>query len=178
MRQKKEFSWTQGFTFRFNDEGRDIEAWYSSISGQEKIFIDGALASRQRSFSTKSEQNFSIGDNHYSTQLKSTNLFKGPFVCTLRKNNQVYARKKLVFPPAPRGWSFIYSTLVPLALVTAIGAAQVYWQLPEPLAFIAIVAALILSNIQRRGQVRKTGEPAEPFIEDVPIADSDLSDKR
>ena len=98
MSKEKTFSLTKGYSFSFEDEGKEIQAWFSALSGLEKVYVDGELVSSQRNLSTDSSNVFSIGQNEYSTNLKVASLLKGPFICTLSKNGNKYKRQKLIFP--------------------------------------------------------------------------------
>lgn len=93
---KDNFSFRKGATFHFEEEGHIINSWFSAFSGLEKVFIDGVLVSAQRNLSMKSDQIFELGDNVYKTEFSTKNIFKGPFVCTLYKNNNPYRIKKLI----------------------------------------------------------------------------------
>jgi hypothetical protein len=100
MKNNGSYSLLKGYSFSFDDEGKEILAWFSSLSGRETIYVDGELVSSQRNISMKSSNNFMIGDNKYSITLKIVNVFKGPVICTLTKNGKEYRRKELVFSHA------------------------------------------------------------------------------
>jgi len=87
----------KGCSFVFAVEGQEIVAWFSSISGLEKIFVDGALVSLQRNFSKDSNNYFTLGENEYSINLHVVSLFSGPFVCSLKKNSLDYRGKNWFF---------------------------------------------------------------------------------
>lgn len=98
MGNKNIFSCIKGYSFTFDVEDHHINAWFSAISGLEKVFVNGKLVASQRSFSKKSTNQFKIGENEYSTTLQIESLLKGPFVCTLNKNGKDVRRQRLVFP--------------------------------------------------------------------------------
>ncbi|WP_299467715.1 hypothetical protein, partial [uncultured Gimesia sp.] len=99
MSKPKAFSFLKGYSFSFEDDGRTIEAWFSSLSGLQKVFVDGTLLSSQRSVSTESSHSFMIGDDRYTTTTKIVSLSKGPLVCTLSKNGKDLKRQKLIYHP-------------------------------------------------------------------------------
>ena len=55
---EKSFSFLKGYSFLFDDDGRKIEAWFSALSGLEKVFVDGDLISSKRNVSTQTSNNF------------------------------------------------------------------------------------------------------------------------
>ena len=158
MSEKKSFSFLKGYSFSFDDGGRKIEAWFSAFSGMEKVFVDGNLVSSQRTLSTESSHNFSIGEDCYSTSMNAVSLFRGPFLCTLSKNGKEFKRQKLVYNA--RGklsywlWSLFYLVFY-LALFIAFAVAKAYWRFPQEayllfLFFLVLVAALFLAYRLRK----------------------------
>lgn len=139
MSDKKIFSLTKGYSFLFEDEGNKIEAWFSALSGLEKVYVNGKLASSQRNLSTNSSNVFNIGSNEYSTNLKACSIFKGPFVCTLSKNGKEFKRQKLFFPQVEtKKLPFLVKFSFFIILGGLFGFARTYWQLPEESIFIFI----------------------------------------
>ena len=96
MSKKKVFSFLKGYTFSFEDEGNNIQAWFSALSGLEKVYVNGDLVTSQRNYSKKSSLSFSISGNAYTRHMEVTSLLKGPFVCTLTKNSRILQRQKLM----------------------------------------------------------------------------------
>lgn len=142
MSKEKVFSFTKGYKFSFEEEGVLIEAWFSALSGLEKVYVNGELVSSQRNLSTDSTNSFSIGSNEYSTNLNTASLFKGPFVCTLSKNGKEYMRQKLVFPKAERssnGMPFVVKLSFFIMLGALFGFARSYWQLPKESIYVFLV---------------------------------------
>ncbi|PKM04534.1 MAG: hypothetical protein CVV16_04920 [Gammaproteobacteria bacterium HGW-Gammaproteobacteria-6] len=97
MNQKDQFSIINGMSFAFDDDGNKIVAWFSSLTGLEKIYVNGSLVSSQRNISRRSINEFKIGENLYSVNMEAVTLLKGPFVCTLLKNGIDLKRKKVSF---------------------------------------------------------------------------------
>ncbi|QDU12447.1 hypothetical protein CA11_02260 [Gimesia maris] len=137
MSKPKAFSFLKGYSFSFEDDGRIIEAWFSSLSGLQKVFVDGTLVSTQRSVATETAHNFMIGDDRYTTTTKMVSLSKGPFLCTLSKNGNDIKRQKLVYPPlkndlsspAYRLKSLIHFVVIFLASAFLLYIAVAWWQL-------------------------------------------------
>ncbi|MDF1743055.1 MAG: hypothetical protein P1V19_05130 [Gimesia sp.] len=170
MSNKKSFSFRKGYSFSFDDDGRNIEAWFSALSGMEKVFVDGALISSQRTLSKESSHNFIIGEDSYSTRMDAVSLFKGPFLCTLSKNGKEFKRQKLVYNA--RGklsywlWCLFYLVFY-FALFMAFVVAKVYWSLPEAsyivfLFFLVLVAFLFLAY-----RIRKETSKIEIVDEEI-----------
>jgi len=127
--KEKALSLIKGFSFSFEDDGKEIKAWFSAISGLEKVYVDGELVSSQRNLSSKSSCIFSIGPNEYSVNMKAVSLLEGPYVCTLNKNGKEYKRQKLLQSrnkPFFVWIAFVFSAALSGLLVLA----AAYWQLP------------------------------------------------
>jgi hypothetical protein len=148
MSKKKEFSFTKGYTFTFEEDGAVIEVWCSALSGLEKVFVNGELVSSQRNLSTNSTNSFSIGENEYSTNLNAVSLLKGPFVCTLSKNGKEYKRQKLIFmkaEPSGKGLPFIVRLSFFILLGACFGIARSYWQLPKESFYVFIAFVIVFT---------------------------------
>ncbi|QDV17303.1 hypothetical protein Pan153_19380 [Gimesia panareensis] len=153
MSEKKSFSLLNGYSFSFEDEGRNIEAWFSALSGQEKVFVEGTLVSSKINLGAVSSHDFSIAEDSYSTRMNAVDLIWGPYICTLCKNGKEIRRQKLVFPPAPslkstfRKISYWVSCLFYLCLyslvIFAFVVVKVYWQLPEE-SYLALFSVLLV----------------------------------
>ena len=142
----KAFSLVKGYTFTFEDEGSSIDAWFSALSGLEKIYVNGELLSSQRNLSINSSHSFNIGANRYSTQFKVKSLLKGPFICTLNKNGQAYKQQNLVFHQ-PKPLLSVMIILLCIALSVLFGFAKAHWSLPAASAplFTALIALILIS---------------------------------
>ena len=147
MSKEKAFSFMKGFTFTFQEEENEIEAWFSALSGLEKAYVNGELVSSQRNLSTDSTNSFTIGTNEYSTNLKAVSLLKGPYVCTLSKNGKVHKRQKLVFSgskPSSKGLPFIARFSFFILLGALFGFARAYWQLPKESIYVFITLLFVI----------------------------------
>lgn len=101
---QRKISIFHGYSFVFNQDGKHIEAWFSALSGAEKIYVDGVLISKRRNLSVNSKNAFVIGTDNYATSLQAVNVLTGPFVCTLTKNNKAVKRQKLLFSASNSKW--------------------------------------------------------------------------
>lgn len=155
MSKPKAFSFLKGYSFTFDDEGRNIEAWFSSLSGSEKVFVDGTLVSSTRNITTRSSNNFQIGEDSYNTSLKMVSIFKGPVVCTLSKNGEEIKRQKLVYPPhkydlkKPAYWFelLIYLAAFSLISVGVFVFALNYWQLSVKSSLNLLFFVVMISSL-------------------------------
>ena len=136
MNSKKVFSFTKGYTFSFEEDGVTIDAWFSAITGLEKVFINGNLVSSQRNISTNSTNSFSIGENEYSTNLNAVS-----------KNGKEYKRQNLVFPKAEESSKrlpFIVKFSFFIFLGICLGLARSFWQLPKESIYVFIVLIFVV----------------------------------
>jgi len=163
MSKPKAFSFLKGYSFSFEDDGRTIEAWFSSLSGLQKVFVDGTLLSSQRSVSTESSHSFMIGDDRYTTTTKIVSLSKGPLVCTLSKNGKDLKRQKLIYPPHQNDLSstaywfklLIYLVITLMVLAFILVFAVAYWRLSFEsfkilLLFLAVMAFSVVAYYLRK----------------------------
>jgi hypothetical protein len=143
MGKEKIFSIRKGYTFSFEDEGNVIDAWFSTLSGLEKVYVNGELVSSQRNISTNSTNHFKIGVNEYSINLKAVSLLSGPLVCTLSKNGREYKRQKLVFPKLESSAKVLFFILI--LGVISLEFASSHWQLPKYYILVFFVFVFIAS---------------------------------
>lgn len=168
MSKKKPFSFIKGYTFSFKEEGTLIEAWFSALSGLEKVYVNGELVSSQRNIATDSTNSFSVGANEYSTNLKVVSLLKGPLVCTLIKNGKEHMRQRLIFSKAnksSKGLPFIARFSFFILLGALFGVARSYWQLPIESIYIFILLLFAIVFIY----YLKSYNGEEPVIEEENI---------
>lgn len=158
MNTDKAFSFLKGYSFFFNDEGAEIRAWFSALTGLERIYVNGVLVSSQRNISINSTNNFQVGGCAYAINISVENLIKGTVVCTLSKNGIAYKCKKLVFSKKEPIW---FSLIVILGGLT-IGVSASFLKFPSEY-FYALIAVFIFIVIYIGSKFRK------PIIEDVMI---------
>ncbi|MGH1439930.1 MAG: hypothetical protein ACRBBR_07470 [Cellvibrionaceae bacterium] len=157
MGKKQAFSLIKGYTFSFKDEGKDIQAWFSALTGLERVYINGELVSSQRNLSTDSTNKFSIGYNEYSTNMRVENIFKGPFVCTLSKNGKEYKRQKLIFPKLrskSKKISIFTRFLFFIVLGGLFGFASSYWQFPKESLYFFIATVFVVIYLYYRSDYK------------------------
>ncbi|WP_085906336.1 hypothetical protein [Kiloniella majae] len=146
MSKNKAFSFLRGYSFTFEDEGKEIRAWFSALSGLEQVYVDNKLVSSQRSFSRNSTNEFNIGSNCYSINMKAESLLKGPFVCTLSKNRMTHAKQKIVITSSQRSKQHrLLQILVGLGLGIAYIFFERHWQIPSEYFYYFIAAVVLIS---------------------------------
>jgi len=167
MSRKKAFSFTKGCSFSFEEDDRQVEAWFSVVSGLEKVYVDGELVSSQRNFSKNSTNSFKLGENEYSITLEAVSLFKGPFVCTLSKNGKAYKRQKLIYPKAIKTGKkshFVLRLIFFVGVGVAFGLLKADLQLPEASIYIFVAVLFITEFVYQLKTAKRT-----PLIEDEKI---------
>lgn len=168
MVEDDSFSCTRGYSFSFEDNGNIINAWFSAFSGKEKVFVNGKLISSQRNFSKNSVNTFTLNDDTYSTTLNVESLLKGPFICTLTKNNKPYKRKKLIFQNLGKNGnmkSFIYGIIPYIILGLILGVAELYFQLSDMVVWGIIIGVVFLHSIYDK-KTKKHNDRKPKIIEE------------
>lgn len=165
MDKAKPFSFLKGYSFSFEDDGNQIDAWFSAYSGLEKVFVNGQLVSKQRNLSTDSTSTFKLGNHEYSINLNAKSLLKGPFICTLTKDGENYKRQKLVFPlnEERKGkHSIALRFLFFIILGVIFGVLISLWQLPKEVSIYALGSLFLVVFLHNL----KTSKARRPVIED------------
>ncbi len=157
--EQRPFSLINGYSFVFEHQGHSIEAWFSALTGFEKVYVDGALVSSQRSLRTDTKNSFTIDDNNFSTSLTAVSLMKGPFVCTLNKNGVPILRQRLVFPARSKT-SPIASLVLFMLLGFFFSLAGGYFGFPTWSIYCFIAAVCAVALVRDRRKIRR------PFIEE------------
>lgn len=139
-------SFTKGYSFFFKYNNHLIEAWFSMVSGAEKVFVDGKLVSEQRNYKRHSTSSFNIDGDVLSTSLTAVSLLKGPYICTLAKDGIAINKKTLKFSQV----SFLIFALY-IFFGLSFGFAHDYFQWPSWTLFLA-VALLLFSGFLRRNK--------------------------
>lgn len=174
MSKKKSVSFFKGYSYSFEDNGRNIEVWCSAFSGLEKVFVDGTLVSSKRNISTQSSNTFHIGEDCYSTTLKIVSLFKGPFQCTLSKNGKDIKRQKLVIPSLKGNsgklshlFRFLFYLVFYVTLFLAFAVAKVYWHLPQESDIVFLFFLVVVAFIFLAYRIGKDGSKIEIIDEEI-----------
>lgn len=149
-----------GYSFSFEDEGNSIVAWFSALTGKEKVFANKELVASQRNLNKNSTNSFEIGENKYTTKIEIKSLLKGPFICQLLKNEMAIKKQKLVFPqPKPSilsGWSGL---LIYLLVGFSIGTIAGIFNWPDWIVFPTLILLFII--------LINACIPGKPYIEEV-----------
>ncbi len=161
MSDSNQFSYFKGYSFRFEDDTNIIEPWFSALSGLEKVSVNNQLVAKQRNLSTNSSTSFEIQGNSYKTNLEVKSLFKGPYVCSLFKNGELFKQQQLVFqdPSHKKPW---YSKLwFALFVGLGLGVSSAYFRIPFWVALV-LIAALGAFNIMKASGQKPRIEDVEP----------------
>ena len=168
MSQHQSFSYTKGYSFHFEEQGHQIEAWFSCLSGREKIFVDGELICEQRSLSRHATTEFTVDGQTYTLSMDVDSLLTGPYVCTLSKNDQPLKRQKLVFPE-PEKFSMKLSSFKKLWPATAAGAIAGFTMASGLLTIAETIGASIAVLIPWALLAMRNGVLPHPVIEEEPL---------
>lgn len=144
------FSCIKGYTFTFEDNDNQIVAWFSALSGREKVFVNSELVASNWNYAKNSSNTFAVNSDVYSTSLEVKSLLKGPIICTLIKNNEPHKRKKLLFncEVPKRSYKEFFLTLVPyIVLGLVLGFAGSRYQLSDTYVFGSILAIVLIHMI-------------------------------
>ena len=80
------FSYFGGSRFTFTDQGREIVAWGSSVTGLERVFVDGTVVSEHRSFRRATPHDFAIGEQRYRVTFDLATRERGDIRCSLERD--------------------------------------------------------------------------------------------
>ena len=80
------FSYFGGSWFTFSDQGRQIVAGGSSLTGRERVFVDGALVSEHRNFRRQNAHDFTAGEHRYRVTFDLASGQRGEIRCTLERD--------------------------------------------------------------------------------------------
>lgn len=142
----EEFGFFKGYTFVFCEGNNIIKAWFSCLSGLEKVYVNDSLVSEQRNYKTDSENTFNVGKDTYASKFSTESILKGPFVCDLHKNGQLIKRQKLIFPATKKTrFKGIYGFLFCILLGVIFGFSMAFFKLPTWSVYVFLVFIFIIS---------------------------------
>ena len=132
-------SYLGGYWFIFSDEARQIAAWGSSLTGLERIYVDGVQVSERRKLATESAHGFSVGERRYRVSFEAE---RSAVRCRLERDGVQAGILQIRW--LPRRQLAMWQVLV-LAIALTGGAAWVaetldvsYW----PLGAAAVILAV------------------------------------
>ncbi len=79
-------SYLGGYWFIFSDEGRQVAAWGSSLTGVERIYVDGTPVSERRNMERQSGHDFSAGGRRYRVSFE---VERPTLRCRLERDGEV-----------------------------------------------------------------------------------------
>jgi hypothetical protein len=141
---KDSLSYIRGFNFYFEDDGHIIHVWSSAITGLEKVYVDNALVSTSRNVSTLSEHEIKIGSIDYKVVFSAESIIKGPFHCTLYKNNTLLKNKKIMFGNQERPLVRLARRLFIFLLLVMLGVVCSYFDIPAWCFVILSICVLMI----------------------------------
>ena len=146
-----EFSLLNGYAFNFKYQDHDIKAWFSALTGAEKVYLDGELVASQRNLKRVSQNTFAVDGTSFSTSMSAENIFKGPYTCTLLKEGNAIKKQHLTFPSTNS--SKIVTTLRFIFYVVMgylFGTALNYYKWPFWTIIIFLGVLVVISHTTRK----------------------------
>ena len=127
MKRREKINILKPFSFKFNIGDIKFELFLSSISGSEKLVINGEEVSNKRTYSKISKHETIIDGNKYLIEINCENSRKGPWYCSLYKDNILVEKQQLTFVMEERTWkSFLSKSLLILVFIIGILFISVY----------------------------------------------------
>jgi hypothetical protein len=111
--QESQASLLKGYWFIFKDGDRSIAAHGSTLTGQERIFVNGQLVSKQRSLRMTNTHHFNWEESAYDVTFRMPGLLSGKLDCSLAKDGVLVGCFKTSFK----------FTIAKLLIYTLVGAA-------------------------------------------------------
>jgi hypothetical protein len=159
--RKNEFSFLNGYSFVFESDGHLIEAWCSTLTGAEKIFVDGTLVSEKRSIKKNSHSDFFVDgySSVFSIDLNVMSLLTGPCICTLLKDGEPIQRQRLVFPRlSPYRFAMLFVLGGIVGAFLSIADKLLGWPFWLVILLATVVTIALISQVTKK-----------PVIEEDPI---------
>ena len=108
---REKVSLTQGYWFYFDDEGTQIAAHGSALSGKENVFIDGEIASTKRSFKRKSTHDFQYKGHNYQVVFFMESILTGTLSCSLYKNAELISATTKSYAMKTFNWQIFLTAM-------------------------------------------------------------------
>jgi hypothetical protein len=86
-----------GYWFYFDDEGTQIVAFASALSGKEVVFVDDEIVSSKHNFRLKATHSFEHKGHQYEVTIALENLLKGTINCSLQKDGVLINKTRKSF---------------------------------------------------------------------------------
>jgi len=121
---KDSVSLTDGYWFYFEDEGTQIVAHGSALSGKETVFVDREIVSTKRSFSRKSIHDFHYKGHAYQIVFFMESILSGTLSCSLYKNGELISATTKSYSIKTFNWK---TFLIAMTVGAIIGYSTVWW---------------------------------------------------
>lgn len=148
MEQESSFSWIHGVSFCFSVGRHNVEAWYSSISGSERLSVDSKVVYSQRSFLTNSSNTFHLDGVEYAVRLRVGSSFKGLYVFEVLKEGDVCQRQKVSFNFGGR-WRRLGIMFLLVIIGAVIESVFLLPVLSNHLVIAMIIAAVVTYDLKK-----------------------------
>ena len=108
---REKVSLTHGYWFYFEDEGTQIVAFASALSGKEVVFVDDEIVSSKHSFRLKATHSFEHKASQYKVTIALENLFTGTLSCSLYKESELVSTTHKSYSMKTSNWKTFYTAM-------------------------------------------------------------------
>lgn len=108
---REKVSLKHGYWFYFEDEGTQIVAHGSALSGKEAVFIDGEIASTKRSFKRKSSLEFQCQGHNYQVVFFMESILTGTVSCSLYKEGELVSSTTKSYTTKTFYWKTFFTAM-------------------------------------------------------------------
>ncbi|MBW4622178.1 MAG: hypothetical protein KME17_22845 [Cyanosarcina radialis HA8281-LM2] len=148
--KSSQVSLSKGFWFIFRDGEREIAAHGSTITGRERIFVNGELISEKRSLSKRSEHQFTVNENIYKVIFVVPQILQGKMECSLIKDGKCIR----AFKTSPKNSKFRTLDFIILGLIGGVSGFLIsHFKLPFWLIFFVIFAVIVIRVSQATKEI-------------------------
>lgn len=120
---REKVSLKHGYWFYFDDEGAQIAAHGSALSGKETVFVDREISSSKRCYKRTSTHDFQYQGHNYQVVFFVESMLKGTLSCSLYKDGKLVSATSKSYPMK----SFSWKTFLPAMAVGAICGFSAVW---------------------------------------------------
>ena len=106
---REKVSFKHGYWFYFDDEGTQIVAHVSALTGKEVVFVDDEIVSNKRNFRLQATHSFAHKERQYEVTIAMVSLIKGAINCRLQRDGVLLHKTSKSFHQHTLGKLFLVS---------------------------------------------------------------------
>lgn len=133
------------------DEDNVIQLWSSTLTGNEKIYLNNNLVSEKRSYKKNSHHSFKDSDqNEYRVQYRTIHRRHGPIECVVFKNDVEIRKFKIQYirnsnlKPILMYFLILILILIPLGIILQLLTKMGYFEKELGPLFLLALALVLL----------------------------------